>query len=240
MHIQRKERGLTHQLYVVRNISQNAVWPVEATCPLNLALLWHTADTWIVSFLDGLNWLGAVLVISNTNPLVVSDVAGVGQLAGQCSRSSFRDFTVNWNNKTLNVIAEDDTGFLWAFLKLKFYVNLLLATTSCTVRVCLCLCITPEHLYLPLSSGLTSFRLTDMSQGSWEENEDGEKAGRRPRAKLKWDPGFSFSQLGEDGAKSVEKTQGRVAADPTAAYTLVLSSGGWTIPLREIRTGRTF
>lgn len=52
---------------------------------------------------------------------------------------------------------------------------------------------------------------------------------------MNWDPGFSLSQTGEEGVKPVEKTQGSATADPTAAYTLVLSSDGWMIPFSEIK-----
>lgn len=50
--------------------------------------------------------------------------------------------------------------------------------------------------------------------------------------------GFSFSQTGLDGIKPGENTQGSVTADPTAAYTLVLSMDGWTIPVREKKSLR--
>lgn len=49
------------------------------------------------------------------------------------------------------------------------------------------------------------------------------------------DPGFSFSQAEPEGDKPGENTQGRVTSDPTAAYTLVLSLDGWTIPVRECK-----
>lgn len=49
-------------------------------------------------------------------------------------------------------------------------------------------------------------------------------------------PGFTLSQSGEEGIKSEEKRHGSMTADPTAAYTLVLSSDGWTIPLSEMKT----
>lgn len=114
------------------------------------------------------------------------------------------------------------------------HVNLLLATTSCIFPVNCCPSTVPEHLYLPASSNPTSFKPADLSQGSWEDSEDVEKeAGRRSGVGLKINPGFSFSQIELEGIKPGENTQGSVTADPTAAYTLVLSLDGWMIPVRE-------
>lgn len=76
--------------------------------------------------------------------------------------------------------------------------------------------------------------MADLSKVGLEDEEDGEKeAGRRPGEGLKRDPGFSFSQTGLKGIKPGENTHGSVTADPTAAYTLVLSLDGWMIPVRE-------
>lgn len=113
-------------------------------------------------------------------------------------------------------------------------MSLLLATTSCIFRVSLWPSTVPEHLYLPSSSNATSRTLADLSQGTWEDVEDSEKEGGKwPTTVLKREPGFSFSQTGPEGFRPGVNTQGSVAADPTAAYTLALSLGGWTIPVRE-------
>lgn len=46
----------------------------------------------------------------------------------------------------------------------------------------------------------------------------------------KKEAGCSFSHRDEEGVNPGEKTQGRWTADPTAAYTLVSSVGGWIMP----------
>lgn len=82
---------------------------------------------------------------------------------------------------------------------------------------------------MPSSSNHTSFKVADLSKVG---REDGEKE-RRLGTDFKRDPGLSFSQTGLEGIKPGENTQGSVTADSTAAYTLVLSLGGWMIPVRE-------
>lgn len=82
---------------------------------------------------------------------------------------------------------------------------------------------------MPSSSNHTSFKVADLSKVG---REDGEKE-RRLGTDFKRDPGLSFSQTGLEGIKPGENTQGSVTADFTAAYTLVLSLGGWMIPVRE-------
>lgn len=90
---------------------------------------------------------------------------------------------------------------------------------------------------MPPSSERTSFKMADLSTlGGDDGADDGEKeAGSWLVAALKGKPGFSFSQAELEGLKPGEKTQGRVAADPRAAYTLVSSLGGWTIPANSTR-----
>lgn len=74
--------------------------------------------------------------------------------------------------------------------------------------------------------------MADLSWLGWDDGEGREKeAGSWLVAGLK--PGFSFSQAELEGIKPGENTQGRTAADPRAAYTLVLSLEGWMIPARE-------
>lgn len=98
-------------------------------------------------------------------------------------------------------------------------------------RLSCCPFTVPEHLYTPLSSDHTSFRAADISEVVLKDDEDGEKE-KRLGSGLKKDRGFRFSQTRLVGIKPGEKTQGSVAADPRAAYTLVLSLGGWMIPVR--------
>lgn len=117
-------------------------------------------------------------------------------------------------------------------------VSLLLATTSCTFLVSRCPSAVAEHLYLPSSSDLTSVKLADLSHRWWDEKVDeANEGGRRPGADLERNPVLSLSQRGSEGIKPGENTQGRVTADPTAAYTLVLSVDGWTIPVKERERG---
>lgn len=92
----------------------------------------------------------------------------------------------------------------------------------------------PEHLYIPSSSNHTSFRAADLSDFLLKDDEDGEKE-KRLGSGLKKDPGFRLSQTSLVGIKPGEKAQGSVAADPRAAYTLVLSLGGWMIPVRACK-----
>lgn len=98
-------------------------------------------------------------------------------------------------------------------------------------RLNCCLFTVPEHLYRPPSSNHTSFRAADLSEGVLKDDEDGGKE-KRLGSGLKKDPDFRFSQARLVGIKPGEKTQGSVAADPRAAYTLVLWLGGLMIPVR--------
>lgn len=89
---------------------------------------------------------------------------------------------------------------------------------------------------MPSSSERTSFKMADLSTLGWDDAAGWEKeAGSWLVAALKGKPGSSFSQAELEGIKPGEKTQGRVAADPRAAYTLVSSLGGWTIPANSTR-----
>lgn len=57
------------------------------------------------------------------------------------------------------------------------------------------------------------------------------EGGKRSGVSLeKKEAGCSFSHRDEEGVNPGEKTQGRWTADPTAAYTLVSSVGGWIMP----------
>lgn len=111
------------------------------------------------------------------------------------------------------------------------WVNLLLATTSCIVRVSLFSFMVPAHLYLPWSLSSTSFIMRDWSQG--------EKDGRLLMFRSIGFPTPTFSQDVVLGLNPAEKTQGRVTADPTAAYTMVLSLGGLMIPVDEKKGNKT-
>lgn len=89
---------------------------------------------------------------------------------------------------------------------------------------------------MPSSSERTSFKMADLSTLGWDDGAGGEKeAGSGLVAALKGKPDSSFSQAELEGIKPGEKTQGRVAADPRAAYTLVSSLGGWIIPANSTR-----
>lgn len=93
-------------------------------------------------------------------------------------------------------------------------------------RVTLCSFTVPEQRYVPSSSGQTSVRVADLSAKDCEE----EVKRRRRGAVLYREPNSFFSQTVSSGLKAAEKTQGRVTAEPTAAYTLVPSSRGVIIP----------
>lgn len=78
--------------------------------------------------------------------------------------------------------------------------------------------------------------MADLSTLGWDDGAGWEKeAGSWLVAALMGKPGSSFSQAELEGIRPGEKTQGRVAADPRAAYTLVSSLGGWTIPANSTR-----
>lgn len=113
--IKRRER--THQVNVGCYVSQNAVFPVETTCPFAPVLLWHCVYAYSLPVLDGPSWLGAVEVM---NPLVLGDFAGVGQLAGQCHGASFlwRGAAVNWEkNKTVKFAVDGKQRFMLIKIK---------------------------------------------------------------------------------------------------------------------------
>lgn len=72
----------------------------------------------------------------------------------------------------------------------------------------------------------------DLSREASKEGDENDDR-RGPGAGSTRDPGWSFCQSGSEGFEPAENTQGRLTADPRAAYTLVVSLDGWMIPVRE-------
>lgn len=107
-------------------------------------------------------------------------------------------------------------------------MNSLLMVTSFIFRLSLCPCAVPEHLYQPSSSTWTSVTLADLSQVEPCDEGRANDEGRWPKEIL-----LTLSQSKLVGVKPVENTQGSLTAEPTAAYTFMLSSGGWIIPVRD-------
>lgn len=74
---------------MVRYVSQNALFPVEAARPLSFVVSWHFSNCQLFPLVNGHDWqvttVGEVLV----NPLVVGDLASVRQLAGHRYRACF-------------------------------------------------------------------------------------------------------------------------------------------------------
>lgn len=142
-----------------------------------------------------------------------------------------KPFLVAWTTEKENKAISGMNNYSGTFSLTWSWVNLLLATTSCIVRVSLFSFMVPAHLYLPWSLSSTSFIMRDWSQG--------EKDGRLLMFRSIGFPTPTFSQDVVLGLNPAEKTQGRVTADPTAAYTMVLSLGGLMIPVDEKKGNKT-